>query len=265
LINSRIKRGRALPEITDRDRAKHWGLLATLLWGTVIAAAYVAVGTIAAGIYVGVTQGARLSDEYSEAFANIQYDGMAISVSTFATVLICGLLIIVAIKCKRGSDLKEYLGLTVPSKRETGRWLLFFIGFLIVLDLVTYLLGKPIVPEFMWRVYSSLESRWVLWIALLVAAPLIEELFFRGFLIKGLAASPLGAVGAVVLTSAAWALIHVQYDAYSIGAIFIMGMILGAARITTGSTMLPIFLHSVANFVATVETAIYLSYFGANG
>lgn len=254
-----------MPDSTDHDRAKHWGLFGTLLWGAVIAAAYVAVGAIAAGVYFGVTQAAVSPDEYSDALSNIQFDGMAISLSTLVTALICSLLIVVAVKLKRGSDLKEYLGLSMPSKRDTGRWLLFFIGFLVVFDLVTYLLGKPIVPEFMWRVYSSLDSRWVLWIALIVAAPLIEELFFRGFLIKGLTASPLGAVGAVVLTSAAWAVIHVQYDAYSIAAIFIMGLILGAARVKTGSTILPIFLHAVANFVATVETAIFISYFGANG
>lgn len=252
-------------QTTDQARAPHWGLFGTLLWAAIIGAVYVAVGTIAAGAYFGVTQGAVSPDDYSEAFSNVQFDGMAISLSAIVTTVVCSLLIVVAVKLKRGSDLREYLGLTIPSRRETGRWLMFFIGFLIAFDLLTYLLGRPIVPEFMWRVYSSLESRWVLWIALIVAAPLIEELFFRGFLIKGLAASPIGVVGAVVLTSAAWALIHVQYDAYSIGAIFVMGLILGAARIKTGSTILPIFLHSLANFVATVETAIYLSYFGAGG
>jgi membrane protease YdiL (CAAX protease family) len=251
--------------ITDHDQAKHWGLLGTVLWGIFIAAAYVAVGSIAAGVYFGVTQGAVSPDEYSDALSNVQFDGMAISFSTLATSLVCSLLIVLVVKLKRGSDLREYLGLTMPTKRETGRWLMFFIGFLVIFDLLTYSLGRPIVPEFMWRVYASMESHWLLWIALVVAAPLIEELFFRGFLIKGIAASPIGAVGAVVLTSAAWALIHVQYDAYSIGAIFVMGLILGAARVKTGSTILPIFLHSVANCVATVETAIYLSYFGVNG
>jgi len=244
---------------------KHWGLLGTLLWGALVAAVYVVVGSAVAGVYVGVTQSVLSPDDLSDALLNTQYDGMAISLSTFATTLVCSLLIVLAVKLKRGSDLQQYLGLTMPSKRETGRWLMLFAGLLIVLDLFTYFLGKPIVPEFMWRIYSSIESRWILWIALIVAAPLIEELFFRGFLLKGLSESPLGPAGAVVLTSAAWAVIHMQYDLYGIGTIFLMGLVLGAARIMTGSTILTIFLHSVANLVATVETVIFLSFFSPAG
>ena len=136
-----------MTEITAHDRANHWGLLGTLVWGAVIAAAYVAVGTLVAGVYFGITQGAVSADEYSDAFENIQFDGVVISLSTLVTALVCTLLIVVAVKLKRGSDLRDYLGLILPSKRETGRWLLLFIGFLIVFDLLTYALGKPIVPE----------------------------------------------------------------------------------------------------------------------
>ncbi len=254
-----------MQETSIQERPKHWGLLGTLLWGVIIAAVYVVVSTAAAGVYVGLTQSDLTPDEFSQAFLNAQFDGMAISLSTFATTLVCGLLLIIVIKLKRNSDLKEYLGLAFPSRRDTGRWLIWFAGLLIVLDLITYFLGKPIVPEFMWRIVSSLESRWVLWIALIVAAPLIEELFFRGFLIKGLAESPIGPAGAVVLTSAAWAVIHMQYDNYGIASIFVMGLVLGAARIKTGSTILTIFLHAVANLVASVETAIYVSYFSPAG
>jgi len=42
---------------------------------------------------------------------------------------------------------------------------------------------------------------------------LFEELFFRGFLFRGLSSSFMGPVGAVLVTSALWALIHTQYDA----------------------------------------------------
>lgn len=249
-----------MQEITIQSHVKHWGLLGTLLWGALVAGVYVLVGSLVAGIYVGATNGALSSDGVSDALADMQYNGMAIALSTLVTTVVCSLLIVIAVKLKRGADLKEYLGLRIPSKREAGRWLLFFIALLMVMDLLTYLLGKPIVPEFMWRVYSSVESRWILWIALIVAAPLIEELFFRGFLIKGISVSPIGPIGAVILTSAAWAVIHMQYDLYGIGTIFVMGLVLGAARIMTGSTILTIFLHSVANLVATIETVIFLSF-----
>jgi membrane protease YdiL (CAAX protease family) len=249
---------------TEQDYPRHWGLPGTLLWGVFIAAAYVLVGIVAVGFYIGATQGAISPEAYPEAFLQTQFDGIAIGFSTITTALVCSLLVVLAVKSKRGSNLKEYLGLAMPSKRETGRWLLFFVAFIAVLDLVTYLLGKPIVPEFMWKVYSSTESRWILWIALILAAPLIEELFFRGFLIKGLAASPIGAIGAVVLTSAVWAVIHMQYEPYGIGSIFVMGLVLGTARIQTGSTSLAILMHALANLIATAETVVFLRYFGAN-
>jgi membrane protease YdiL (CAAX protease family) len=251
-----------LQETTAREPAKHWGLLGTLIWGALVALVHIVVSAVVAGIYVGATRGPLSPQELSQTMHDIQFDGMAVSFTTLASAFISILLLLLVVRFKRGSDIREYLGLRFPSKREAGRWLLFFVAFLAALDLLTYMLGKPIVPEFMWRVYSSAGAHWTLWIALIVAAPLVEELFFRGFLLKGLAASPLGAVGAVVLTSAAWAVIHAQYDAYGIGSIFAMGLILGTARIKTGSTILTILLHAAANLVATIETVVFLSYFG---
>lgn len=240
----------------------YWGAVGTLLWAAVIAAVYVAVGTVVASIYVHVRHGDRSPEELAQALMYFQFDGMAIAWSAIVTGAACGVLIVLAVKLRRGASVFEYLGLHMPPRRQIMGWLGFFVGFLILLDLATYLLGRPIVPEFMWRVYSSAEGHWILWIALIIAAPVIEELFFRGFLIKGLAASPIKPVGAVLVTSAIWAVIHLQYDLYGIASIFLMGLILGAARIKTGSTMLPIFLHAVANFVATIETAIFVAYAG---
>jgi Type II CAAX prenyl endopeptidase Rce1-like len=54
-----------------------------------------------------------------------------------------------------------------------------------------------------------------LWIALVVAGPLNEELLFRGFLYRGWARSPRAVVPAVVAISMLWASIHApgyEYD-----------------------------------------------------
>ena len=165
---------------------------------------------------------------------------------------------VIAVKLKRGSDLKTYLGITLPNKRQFFQWFVATIVFILVSDCVSFFLGKPIVPEFMIKTYTSLKSPWILWLALLLAAPLFEELFFRGFLIKGLSASVLHWYGAVVLSSAAWAGIHLQYDLYGITVIFLLGLILGTAGVKTGSSILTMFLHSFCSFVATAETMIHL-------
>jgi membrane protease YdiL (CAAX protease family) len=52
-------------------------------------------------------------------------------------------------------------------------------------------------------------------------------------------------------------MIHIQYDVYGIVEIFVLGLVLGAARVKTGSIILTMFLHFVCNLVATAEAAIH--------
>jgi hypothetical protein len=89
-----------------------------------------------------------------------------------------------------------------------------------------------------------------------VVAPVFEELFFRGFLLAGFASSFLRPAGAVLVTSASWALIHLQYDLYGMVTIFVLGLLLGAARLASGSVLLTIGLHAFSNLLSTVETII---------
>jgi membrane protease YdiL (CAAX protease family) len=89
-------------------------------------------------------------------------------------------------------------------------------------------------------------------------APIWEELLFRGLLIAGLQPTRLGASGAVLVSAAVWALIHGQYDFYGIATIFACGLLFGAARLRTGSILVPIAMHVVQNALALLETAILL-------
>jgi membrane protease YdiL (CAAX protease family) len=66
----------------------------------------------------------------------------------------------------------------------------------------------------------------------------------------------LGVPGTIALTSAAWAIMHVQYDAIQIGQIILIGVLLGWLRWASGSTLLTIGLHVLANLAATVQAVI---------
>jgi membrane protease YdiL (CAAX protease family) len=123
-------------------------------------------------------------------------------------------------------------------------------------DVTTSLLGRPIVPSFMSAMYATADPVWMIWVAMLIAAPLFEEMFFRGFLFEGFQSSLLGTVGTVIVTAGLWAVIHVQYDAYGIVTIFSLGLLFGAARAYTGSLLVPLGLHSAANLVATIQAAV---------
>lgn len=91
-----------------------------------------------------------------------------------------------------------------------------------------------------------------------VAAPVFEELFFRGFFFRGIQQSRLGNVGAVLITSFFWSIIHVQYDLPLIIWIFLLGILLGIARARSNSTYLTIALHALLNLIATIQIEVFL-------
>jgi membrane protease YdiL (CAAX protease family) len=136
------------------------------------------------------------------------------------------------------------------------KWLGLMAIFIAVTDLMSFFLDRPIVPVFMKTVYASANPVWLIWVALVIAAPIFEEAFFRGFLFQGFSSSFMGPFGAIALTAGLWALIHTQYDLYGIGTIFCLGLLIGLARLHTGSLWPPIAMHAMANFVSTVETAL---------
>jgi membrane protease YdiL (CAAX protease family) len=236
-------------------RAPQWGLAGTLCWGIVIAIITVIIQTLAVIGYAIFIYG----DFSEELLTGLEYNGTALSIATFATFIFCSLLIFGIIKLKRNSNIGHYLALNTISLSEVKKWVLVIIALIVLTDSLTYLLGKPIVVEFMIKTHSSADIIWLFWIALIVAAPIFEELFFRVFLFAGLSSSFLGPIGAILVTSATWAAVHLQYDLYGIISIFVVGVVLGIARFTTGSILTTIMMHSIMNLVATVQTAIYMA------
>lgn len=246
-------------DTTDQIRSSqpvHWEFWGTVIWGAVIAAIFIVLQVITMLVVV-VSRNRNLSEsELMKLFISAGEDGYLLSLATFATTVVgCGLIVGV-IKLKKGSVLTEYLCIRSVSLRKMLRWIGLLAGLIVLSDSITTLLGRPIVPPFMSTVYATADPPWMLWIALIIAAPLFEEAFFRGFLFKGFESSFMGPIGAVLVTAGLWAVIHVQYDAYGVTTIFCGGLLLGAARVFTGSLLVPLGLHAAASLVATIEAAI---------
>jgi hypothetical protein len=110
--------------------------------------------------------------------------------------------------------------------------------------------------------YKTASSLPALLFAIVVVAPIFEEIFFRGFLFQGIRASRLGPLGAIGITSLFWAAIHLQYDIYGITTVFALGLLLGIARLRTNSIHLLMVMHSLVSLVATVETALHVRSMG---
>jgi membrane protease YdiL (CAAX protease family) len=153
----------------------------------------------------------------------------------------------------------RYLGLHLPEGRIILLWIGFFILFVVASDVLTVLIGRSIVPEFMVRAMQTSVVPPLLWAAVVIAAPISEEFFFRGFLFEGLHRSRMRAGGAIVLTSVVWTVIHQQYDNWQLLWIFTAGILLGIVRVKTGSLLLCISLHAMMNLIATVEAIIYVA------
>jgi len=237
-------------------QSPHWGFWGTVLWGIVILVIFVILQLVTILVAV-VSRSGRLTEaELMERLTPAVKDDYLISVSTFVTTVICCGLIVGIVKLKRGSILREYLCIRAVPLKIFMRWIGFLLGFIVLSDSITILLGRSIVPPFMSAAYATANPVWMIWVALLIAAPLFEEAFFRGFLFKGFEASVMGPIGAVLVTAGLWAAIHVQYDLYEIGTIFCFGLLIGAARVITASIVAPLALHAGASLVATIEVAI---------
>ena len=152
----------------------------------------------------------------------------------------------------------DYLALRWPSARELVRALALMLAVLVVWFVTGWLIGQR-ASEFAIDGYRSARaSGWlsVYVAALLVFVPISEEFVVRGFLFRGWSQSFLGPVGAIVLTSAVWTALHIQYNAFYLSEIFAIGLVLGYFRWQTGSTLLTTIVHAAINLGSVMQTAV---------
>lgn len=155
-----------------------------------------------------------------------------------------------------GLDPRTDLGLRPPTWRQGLVWTSATAAVAVAGEAVRLALGEPLVPPFMVDLYESAVWLPLLYVAFVLMAPLFEELLFRGFLIPGLSSSPLlGTAGAVVVSAVMWALVHGQYGWIDKTVVLALGLVLGAARARTGSTLLAVGLHALVNLAAVLQTA----------
>ena len=210
--------------------------------------------TLIAGFVLSAIHGTEFADIESMAG-----NGFVLALTTLGSApVMIGLSVLFA-WLKPGVQLPEYLGLRMPSVRKTFAWILVLGLYILTADLLTIALGKSIVPDFMVNAYETAIFPPLLWSAVVIAAPAAEEFFFRGFLLKGLSLSWLGNWGAIVAISFVWSAIHVQYEIYQIAWIFFAGILLGWARVKTGSVLVCVLLHGLMNLVALIETIVHLA------
>jgi membrane protease YdiL (CAAX protease family) len=157
----------------------------------------------------------------------------------------------------RRQPVRDYLGLALATRKQA--WV--SVGGMLILmgatEFTTYSLGRPLAPPWMVNIYRT-GWHFLLFLAIAVGAPAGEEVLFRGFLYRGIAASRWGSLVAILVTSLFWAGLHLtEYDLYGVGAIAVMGLYLGAVRLNTGSVLLTMLLHGLNNSLGFAEVAYF--------
>jgi len=240
------------------EGSPYWGPWATIGFTLVLVFACLIVDTVVAVAFVVPAMIDNPEFDPAELTAQLESSGLLLSVISLLRVLCCMTLIPLFIVARRRLSVGQYLGLVPVSVRTMGVWLGVVLIFAVCSDGLTYALGREIVPEFMLEVWHTAVWLPLLWLALIVGAPLVEETVFRGFLFVGLQQFRHGNVVAVLVTSTVWAAIHLQYDLYQIAIIFFIGILLGIARIRTGSLWVPLAMHALINLLATIEAGLWI-------
>ena len=114
----------------------------------------------------------------------------------------------------------------------------------------------------MWAVFRGVEWNWQVWLFLAIGSfaviPLLEEGAWRGYVL-GRLAEGMAPGAAVILTTLAFSMLHVQYLAAdaallaSFGGLLLASLAFGLATLRTGSLLPAIIAHVIINFPSTTE------------
>lgn len=108
------------------------------------------------------------------------------------------------------------------------------------------------------KYFSDTTTSYFLALFGILFAPLVEELFFRGFLYPALARR-IGMTSAVILTAASFAVIHQGQLAHAwlpLSWLFLVGMVLTLVRVKTRSVALCVAIHMGYNLTLFAVTFI---------
>lgn len=234
-----------------------WGPFTTVAFTLLVFAVFLLLQIVLAVPYLIIFKVAGSSyPDFLAAVAGLESDGFFVGLTELiAGPLAIGLILFLT-WLRKGSKIRDYLALTPVPRLMILRWLLYTALIGLLLDGMSHAAGYPVVSDWMLSLYRSAAYPPLLLFALLVVAPILEELLFRGFLFEGMRHSRIGDTGTILLASLLWASVHLQYEWFYIGQIFVLGLLLGAARIRTRSVIAPILMHSLISGIATLQVIL---------
>lgn len=230
-----------------------YGFWATMGLSLLILVAYlVLVNAVTVAIIVRQAAGDPETNVLS-LLQEAESNGFAVLTGLAVAGLLCAGSVLFFAWLRKGMSPRDYLGLIPVCGKTLAAWLGIVVGFLVLFHLVSLVIKPESTTEMYLGLYETAIYPAIFWIAIVVTAPVFEELFFRGFMFRGIEASRLGTWGAIVITALIWSGIHLQYEIKIIAFLFVLGILLGIARARHGSVTLTIALHMLVNLIAGVE------------
>lgn len=174
------------------------------------------------------------------------------------TILPCpvGLLLAWLFVRIRRMPVLPYLGINRPRLGPLFLSLLAIAAVVLMMGFLYEHYGLDTNEDSMVNAIRHAPSKLLILIAVVIAAPLFEETLFRGFLYRGFSSS-IGPIAAVVVTSAIFGVIHMQYSLFGMLQVFLLGLALGITRWVTGSTTIAMCQHGLVNLMATLGAFYY--------
>ncbi len=246
--------------VTPHAEKRAWGGWATAGFGAVIMVILFLVMVLVVVILAVIVTIMQMDTTFTvESFSDSirARMGLLVSISGIVAYAAATGLTVAFIKIRRGPGIAAYLGLKRINWKMTLVLVLITVAFLALAALANYYYHveendtKTLVEIYRTSVWPVL-----LWIAVVVFAPIGEESLFRGFLFEGFRRSRLGLIGTIVLTSLVWTILHAGYSVSSLGTIFIFGLVLGAVRYKTGSLWGTMLMHALYNVAGMTMIAL---------
>jgi hypothetical protein len=168
----------------------------------------------------------------------------------FATPVLLAALGLLIVKLRRLSW-REDVGFRLPEPRRAALWALGFLALAVAAELVSSAAGLDDAGG-SWKGKYDPANLTVRIAAIGLLYPLAEEFFFRGALL-GFLAKRFGAAAGVIVSSAAFAAIHVQYDWRGMLFVLADALFFSICRLRTGSLYLVMAFHICGNGYAVWE------------
>jgi len=171
-------------------------------------------------------------------------------IAMLISTLLIGVPVIIYLRFT-GLSIRKRLRINSISKYSLFSIIIISIGFIIIVDeldrIVYTLFGAP---EYLQELVEQLQITSIrngifIIFTTVIAAPLVEEMLFRGYLQKVLEESWRDITKAILATSLFFALVHL--NPYWIIQIYLLGMVLGYLAWRTNSIIPGIILHGLNN------------------